>query len=385
MLKLLIFFGYLIFVTAVPLTSLNEDVEQLKMKQIEQKTLYLRKHSTQTNRFSKHQKIDSNPPAVEEAITASYRLPNNTWPLHYDIYLQTSIHTGNTIFNGVVRININVLENTNSITLHSRLHIIQGLNLFTSNGSDFSTSLTYTYDSDLEFLTILSSTELVAGEELIIQVTYIGILNDFSQRGFISNSYDDATTGQTVWMAQSHLQPVNTRHAFPCFDEPRYRQTITLRIEHDASYRAISTMPALTVQESSQNYVVTTFDTTPVMPIIILTFSVNRLDFISTTDNNTPAREWRVFGRPDAIEANQANHALEIGVAFLQGMENIFNITDIMPKSDQIAMPQFIANGAGNWGFICVREGILLQTNANPTEDHLREMRLAHEYSVSFF
>lgn len=380
MLKLLAFFKILICVTAVSLTSasLYDDIELLKSKQLEQET--------QASRFSQHHLKNSIQSTVaDESITTSYRLPNNTWPLHYDIYLRTSVHTGDNIFHGVVRINIDVLENTNSITLHSRLHLIQGLHLFTVNGSAFDTTLTFTYDSDLEFLTISSSAELVAGQELIVQVTYIGILNEFSGRGFIINSYEDPATGQTVWMAQSHLQPVNTRHAFPSYDEPRYRQTIALRIEHDARYRAISTMPVLTLQESSDNFVITTFETTPVMPIIILTFSVNRFDFVSTTDNNIPAREWRVFARPDAIEAGQADNPLEVGVAFLQGMERIFNISDIMPKSDQIAMPQFIANGAGNWGFICVRESILLRTNDDPIEQHAREMRLAHEYSVSYF
>lgn len=370
MLKLFALIEVLIFVTAASLTPLHDDIEQLKLMQIEQEASRV------------YQNHHNNPTTIDESIATSYRLPNNTWPLHYDIYLRTSIHTGHNMFNGVVRINVDVLENTNSITLHSRLHLIQGLNLFTVNGSDYDTVLTFTYDSDLEFLTILSSTELVSGQELILQVTFIGILNDFSNRGFITNSYEDPATGQTVWMAQSHLQPVNTRHAFPSYDEPRYRQTIALQIEHHESYRAISTMPVSTIQETPDNFVITTFVTTPVMPIIILTFSVNRLDFVSTTDNSTPAREWRVFARPEAIEAGQADSPLEVGVAFLQGMENIFNISDIMPKSDQIAMPQFISNGAGNWGFICVRESILLRTNDDPTEQHLREMRLAHEYSV---
>lgn len=379
MLKLLVILGLAAFVAAVPLDSWREEIEQLKLLQMEQEALYLRQHSS-SRFFRRHQKNSVEP--LDDVPARNYRLPNDTFPVHYDIYLRTSIHNGNPVFTGVVRIDISVIEATNSITLQSRQHIIQGLGLFNQDGSAVVTTLTYTYDSDTEFLTILSSTELTVGQQLTVQVSYTGLLNNFSERGFISNSFIDPATSETVWMAQSHLQPVNPRHAYPCYDEPRYRQTVAFRIEHHASYNAIFSLPVREIQEAPEGFVVTVFETTPAMPIHILTFSVNRLDFVSTTDDM--GREFRVFSRPEAIEAGEADNALALGVSFLREMENIFNITDMLPKSDQIAMPQFIANGAGNWGFICVREEILLQTNDNPVEQHLREMRLAHEYSVDF-
>lgn len=57
----------------------------------------------------------------------SYRLPNNTKPVLYDLAIETWVDEGRFDFNGSVNIRVKVLEDdTNSITLHSRnLNILE--------------------------------------------------------------------------------------------------------------------------------------------------------------------------------------------------------------------------------------------------------------------
>ena len=55
----------------------------------------------------------------------SFRLPNTSIPLHYDIWLSTDIHRGEFEFQGRVAIDILVVETTNLVTLHySQLDIV---------------------------------------------------------------------------------------------------------------------------------------------------------------------------------------------------------------------------------------------------------------------
>ena len=310
----------------------------------------------------------------------NFRLPNNTIPLHYDLFMSSEIHAANFLFEGVVRINIRVLEASNSITLHSRQHIIQRIDLFNSDGSEFQTNLDFVAESETEFLTFTTNQDFEVDQELTIVITFVGILADFQSRGFIRNSYIDPETNQTVWTAQSHFSPVNARHGFPCYDEIRYRTTFVLNIRHHQSYHAISNMPVQS-RTVDDDYFITTFEQIPSVPTYILSFVISNFDSISTTDNGL---DFSVFARPDAIASGLADNALELGVAALRAMENSFhNITYPLPKSDQIAVPQLGGLGAHNWGLINYQEPIILTAN-DPFAQRFREVRISHEYTVSF-
>ncbi|TMW48643.1 hypothetical protein DOY81_006273 [Sarcophaga bullata] len=57
---------------------------------------------------------------AEVAEVLNYRLPNNTYPVHYAIELTTAVHSGQRPFTGIVVIDIVVAEATTQIVLHAR-------------------------------------------------------------------------------------------------------------------------------------------------------------------------------------------------------------------------------------------------------------------------
>lgn len=172
-----------------------------------------------------------------------YRLPNISIPETYNIYISTSVHNQNFTFEGSVSIVILVTEDTSSITLHShRLHTIHDVSLLEEERLVQIPLGIPTYNDNNNFLTIpVLSGVLERGKRYVLNIVYVGMLQD-GAKGFYKNSYID-DSGNVRYLATTQLGMTDARHAFPCFDEARYRANFTIRIRHGSNYHAVSNMP----------------------------------------------------------------------------------------------------------------------------------------------
>lgn len=157
------------------------------------------------------EKVAKNP-LVDPIDGLSYRLPNTTVPLHYDIWLSTNIHEASFDFDGKVTIQIRAQENTSEITVHARQLSIVEINLYNSNRVLIQSEVGYNRVSVQEFLVILPDTPLQPGLEYFVEITYKGILR-IDDAGFYRSSYTDA--GSTKWLATTQFESTDARHAFP--------------------------------------------------------------------------------------------------------------------------------------------------------------------------
>lgn len=368
---------------AVPSDNTNDKLMQNKLKvQKLLKNLQLSDRNSMIvgkyrGLISHTREYEVEPPA-ENFNDRSFRLPNNTEPVSYNIRLTTEIHRGDFGFDGEVTLNIRVLEATDSITLHSRQTIIERIDLFNPNGTLFEGNVPFTYDSVVEFLVIPVNRGLEADQELTIEISYQGFLRA-ELMGFFRQSYYNPETDQETWLATTQFQPINARHAFPCYDEVRYRRPIVLQIRHHQNYSAISNMP-VDEQTVDGEYVTTRFEETPPIPVFVLAFTVSDFTFVEI---NNPDVDFRVFARPSAIQAGQADDGLRLGEVMLRQMEEMFDVNYTLPKSDQIAIPTFASEGALNWGLITHREDVILQVTNDSVAERRRQIRIGHEYAVS--
>lgn len=269
---------------------------------------------------------------TEDLSTRSFRLPNNTSPLHYDLRVRTDIHRGDFVFNGEVRINITVHEASDVITIHYRQLIIRTVNLVNPDGSIFQ-NVPFRMLHDLEFLEIPTIRPMAVGDRLTVEIIYSGILRDETS-GFFRTSYVEPSTNQTVWLASTHFKNTDARHAFPCYDEIGFRTTFRVTVDHDISYHAISNMP-IAAQGVTENDATTIFQTTPAMPTHILTFTVSNFDFVRNTELLFP---MQTFAQPSAIARGEANHSLAFSAIVSANLERKFGAYTL-PKLDHIAIP----------------------------------------------
>lgn len=127
----------------------------------------------------------------QDQAGVSYRLPNNTRPISYDVDLTTHIHTQTDFnFTGKVAIRISVIESSNTITLHQRQLTIGAYDLTLASAPQTKIPLNdVSYNAETEFLSFtLTTGNLVVNSEYILTISYSGILRT-DQAGFYRSSY----------------------------------------------------------------------------------------------------------------------------------------------------------------------------------------------------
>lgn len=119
----------------------------------------------------------------------TYRLPNNTQPESYEISIGFgNFNESDMSFDGRVRITINVLEDTNQITLHSSVNIIVSIELALVTPTVGVIDATHIFDVESEFLIITTATTLYEGSKVQIDIAYLGNIGT-SVAGVYRGSY----------------------------------------------------------------------------------------------------------------------------------------------------------------------------------------------------
>lgn len=179
--------------------------------------------SAQSDLLKPIKRFKATKPKAENAVVVApfndpfdgidYRLPNTSWPLSYDIWLSTDIHRGEFVFDGRVTIQIEVLKDTEEITLHIRQLTIVNVRLLREQGGTLQTNVDFATRDDVEFLIIRPKQPLTLGTICGLVITYTGELRD-DDAGFYRSSYRDAG-GNLVWLATTQFESTDARHAFP--------------------------------------------------------------------------------------------------------------------------------------------------------------------------
>jgi len=118
------------------------------------------------------------------AADTSYRLPKNVRPNSYEVYLKPEFETFT--FEGSVKIMVEVLQETNNITLHTNK---QNIRLVTVSGPDTEEKITRpNIDYEKQFLIIDSPPNFLKGALYNISITFTGILSE-DMSGFYRSSY----------------------------------------------------------------------------------------------------------------------------------------------------------------------------------------------------
>ncbi|XP_063706176.1 aminopeptidase N-like [Culicoides brevitarsis] len=312
----------------------------------------------------------------------SYRLPNNTKPINYEVHLTTNIDKGDFEFDGRVVITLEALEETDNITIHYRQVTIQDVQVKDSSGKEVKISGLPMYDDVTEHYVVFVD-KLSKGSQYKMTIDYNATLRD-DLAGFHKSSYKNEE-GETVWQAGTHFEPHNARHGFPCYDEPALRATFDISITHASTYHAVSNMPVKEIKKETDDMVTTVFEQTIPIQTYLIAFVVSDFSYVSF--NKSDGIPYQLFAKPSAIRHGEGDFGLIAGERILMNQEQYFATKYALPKMSQIAMPDFGAGAMENYGIVIYAQSLLLydETEADVDQKHAVGHIIAHEFAHQWF
>ncbi|XP_036888218.1 endoplasmic reticulum aminopeptidase 1 [Sturnira hondurensis] len=281
------------------------------------------------------------------------RLPEHIIPIHYDLMIHANLST--LTFEGTTAIDIIASQPTTAIILHSnRLRISKATLRKGAGARQSEEPLRVLEHLPHEQIALLAPEPLAAGLPYTVVIDYASNLSE-SFHGFYKSTYR-TTEGEVRVLASTQFEPTAARMAFPCFDEPAFKASFSIKIRREPRHLAISNMPLVKSVTVAEGLIEDHFDVTVKMSTYLVAFIIS--DFKSVSKMTKSGVKVSVYAVPDKI--NQADYALDAAVTLLEFYEDYFSIPYPLPKQDLAAIPDFQSGAMENWGLTTYRESALL-------------------------
>ncbi|KAI9303817.1 aminopeptidase [Cunninghamella echinulata] len=283
-------------------------------------------------------------------------LPTVVKPTHYDLWLQPNLDTF--IFQGQVKINLDVVEDTRVITLNTHEIKIHSATLTQDTASQTTTDITY--DEKKTEASLTFSDSIKAQKKAVLDIKFEGILND-QMVGFYRSSYKDSE-GNTKYLATTQFEPTDARRSFPCWDEPSLKATYDITLVVPTELTALSNMNVISEEPYKEDgWKQVKFATTPLMSTYLVAYIVGPFEYIeayTSGEHNGRPIQTRVYTLPGASE--QGRLALNVAIQALEFFAEQFGEPYPLPKMDMVAIPDFESGAMENWGLVTYRTVYLL-------------------------
>ncbi|XP_043844093.1 endoplasmic reticulum aminopeptidase 1 [Dromiciops gliroides] len=329
------------------------------------------------------QSMETNSPVATNGAPFPWnkmRLPDYVLPVHYNLMIHANLTT--LTFVGVTEVEIIVSQPTSFIILHSQhLQITTATLREKSQDNRAEQQLTVLEYLPWEQIALLADKPLLIGRQYIVTIEYAAPLSE-TFHGFYKSSYR-TQKGEVRILASTQFEPTAARMAFPCFDEPAFKATFSIKIRREPRHLAISNMPLVKSVNIAEGLIEDHFDVTVKMSTYLVAFIIS--DFESVSKMTKSGVKVSVYAVPEKI--NQTGYALDAAVTLLEFYEDYFSIPYPLPKQDLAAIPDFQSGAMENWGLTTYREsGLLYDAEKSSVSSKLWiTMVIAHELAHQWF
>ncbi|XP_022104256.1 aminopeptidase N-like [Acanthaster planci] len=313
--------------------------------------------------------VVTEPPAKPTTIPPSDlmrgRLPKTVLPRRYEVNLRPFLYDDDVVdsklgerftFDGWVRIKVECIEPTNEITLHSKNITVHGIPTVVSVSTLDKMDLFESYKmvDEYAFMILKLKKMLMPHQEYDIYMQYSGILGD-DEAGFYPSKYLDEFNN-TRYIATTQMEGPFARRVLPCFDEPSFKASYDVQLEHRHDMQALANGIATRKLRLDGHWSRTYFKRVPSMPTYLLAFIVH--DFSSINVTNANGCLIRIWCQSDLIHL--APYALNVSDKVQTFFDDYLDNEYPLAKQDHIAIQEFGAGAMENWGLITYQDIYLL-------------------------
>ncbi|PRC94641.1 M1 family metallopeptidase [Solimicrobium silvestre] len=306
------------------------------------------------------------------------QLPRTVSPTHYALSLTPNAAAAT--FSANIKISINVLKPTSSITLNASDLAFQQVLLSSAHGKAALKASKISVNAEEETATFHFAHPIAKGS-YTLDIAYTGVIGT-QANGLFSVDYDTAAGHKRAIYTQ--FENSDARRLIPSWDEPAYKATFALEVTVPSTQMAVSNMPITSKTDLPDGRSVINFGMTPKMSTYLLFFGLG--DFERATDS-IDGTEVGVITQKGSL--SQAAFPLAASKAILHEYNDYFGVRFPLPKLDNVAAPgssQFFS-AMENWGAIFTFEhGMLLDPSISTQGDkEVSFIIVAHEMAHQWF
>ena len=296
-----------------------------------------------------------------------YWLPSEVVPVHYD--LQLVVHMENLTTRGEVRVKVEVVKDTSTITLHANTSFVKITHdkvtvvVEAQNTEGRRIALKgHKEDGEKETYTLELTSEVKTGQVLLLILPFVGVIRDGRSNGIVTVDSENiignkseqfgfyfSTDGDWGHMALTLFEPNGARKAFPCFDEPKLKATFSLSIARPWQCSSLGNMPykeAGVMMKEDENYRWDHYEKSPIMSTYIVKWVVSTFKY-AEAKTMRGVRIRAFYGANESMV-----YGAESAAKIMDYLEQLFLINYTLPKMDMVTVPFFPFVAMEEWGLM---------------------------------
>ncbi|GLQ96343.1 M1 family metallopeptidase [Dyella mobilis] len=316
--------------------------------------------------------------AMPAEVIGTTQLPRSVRPSHYDV--SVTPHVDKLSFDGKVKVTLDVLKPTASITLNAIDLTFSSVSLSPLSGKASFGTPKVSVDANAQTATFTFAKPLPVGS-YELSMDYTGKI-DTQANGLFVIDYDTKAGKKHALYTQ--FENSDARRFIPSWDEPAYKATFTLTVTVPTGQMAVNNMPVAQKTDLGNGLTRVQFQQSPKMSTYLLFFGAGDFDRVTTSSDGT---EIGVITQKGLT--SQAGFALDSAKAVLHEYNDYFGTPYPLPKLDNIASPgssQFFS-AMENWGAIFTFEYAMLLDPSISTQADKEQVfgDEAHEMAHQWF
>ncbi len=310
-------------------------------------------------------------------VVPTGRLPQGVRPLAYTLELNIVPHLER--FSGRVQIGVQVDTPTQLVWLHGRDLQVSSVRAIV--GAE-SIAASYT-QMNADGVAALNFAKPIPAGTAILELVYDAALGRQLHGLYRVDVGTDA-------YAFTQFEAISARHAFPSFDEPRFKTPFDVWLTVPATDVAAANAPMLTEEAAPDGMKRVHFALTKPLPTYLVALAVGPFDVVDApaiAPNALRSTPLRLRGL--AVKGKGASLAFALGEAgpMVASLERYFGSPYPFEKLDLVAVPDFGAGAMENAGLVTFREWLLLLDRAHASEGQRRANAyvMTHELAHQWF